>query len=435
MNNTINYIANFVEIFRNICIIVHSLILDRGILMRNLSKVCYAVLVIFLLTVVLASAAFAADKEVLKYGSQGDKVYKLEKMLDNLDYNVGVVAPSYTYLTKLAVKSFQNSIGLPVTGEVDSTTWNGIEAQYLGEDFQPQPDPEPIPEPQPDPEPTPVPEPEPQPEPQPDPEPEPSPSLKSLSIGDSGQAVYELERELDRKNYNVGTVADKFTFLTKLAVKDFQSDNNLEANGVADSKTLEALGFNVSEPEPKPEPTPVPEPKPDPTPVPKPEPILEPEPVPTPDPEPAPISGLEIINGNSSADLDPVTGISSLERQMAELVNKERVKKGLQPLKVNLRLVNSARLKAVDMINNNYFGHYGGEYGSPWTIIRQAEPNYNAAGENLAGNRSVTGAHEALMKSPGHRANILNERYTEVGIGIVKGGPYGYMFTQHFIGK
>ena len=61
--------------------------------------------------------------------------------------------------------------------------------------------------------------------------------------------------------------------------------------------------------------------------------------------------------------------------------------------------------------------------------------SYNTAGENIAGNGSVTGAHTSLMNSPGHRANILKTSFNTVGIGVVKGGQYGMMFTQLFVGR
>ena len=56
----------------------------------------------------------------------------------------------------------------------------------------------------------------------------------------------------------------------------------------------------------------------------------------------------------------------------------------------------------------------------------------NAAGENLALAPTLQLAHDGLMKSPGHRANILSTNYRTVGIGIVDGGPYGLMVTQDF---
>jgi uncharacterized protein YkwD len=59
---------------------------------------------------------------------------------------------------------------------------------------------------------------------------------------------------------------------------------------------------------------------------------------------------------------------------------------------------------------------------------------YRLAAENLAGNESVLDAHKKLMDSPDHRENILNKKFMKIGVGIAYGGPYGIMFTQHFIG-
>lgn len=67
-------------------------------------------------------------------------------------------------------------------------------------------------------------------------------------------------------------------------------------------------------------------------------------------------------------------------------------------------------------------------------MMDQFGVSYNTAGENLAGNQTVEAAHTALMNSQGHRENILSGNYTEVGIGVVDGGPYGKMFVQLFKG-
>lgn len=130
----------------------------------------------------------------------------------------------------------------------------------------------------------------------------------------------------------------------------------------------------------------------------------------------------------------PVQGLTADEQQMLDLVNKERTQRGLAPLKANLELTKLARLKAQDMIDKNYFSHQSPTYGSPFDMMNRFGVSYRTAGENIAGNSSVGAAHTALMNSAGHRANILNTAYTEVGIGIVKGGPYGEMFVQMFKG-
>jgi uncharacterized YkwD family protein len=119
---------------------------------------------------------------------------------------------------------------------------------------------------------------------------------------------------------------------------------------------------------------------------------------------------------------------------MVNLVNQERQKVGLKPLAVDKRLVRLARLKSQDMVDKNYFSHQSPTYGSPFDMMKNAGVTYRWAGENIAGAGTVDRAHNALMNSDGHRANILKPEFTHIGIGIIQGGPYGMMFTQMFIG-
>ncbi|HEY3368866.1 MAG TPA: CAP domain-containing protein [Symbiobacteriaceae bacterium] len=130
----------------------------------------------------------------------------------------------------------------------------------------------------------------------------------------------------------------------------------------------------------------------------------------------------------------PAAGLTADEQQMLTSVNGERAKAGLAPLQADPALTKVARLKSQDMAANHYFSHQSPTYGSPFDMMKKFGITYRTAGENIAGNPSVAGAHTSLMNSPGHRANILNAKYTKVGIGIVKGGQYGMMFTQEFTG-
>jgi len=127
--------------------------------------------------------------------------------------------------------------------------------------------------------------------------------------------------------------------------------------------------------------------------------------------------------------------LTAVEQEMIRLVNLEREKAGLKPLAVDYNLVKTARMKSLDMLNNNYFAHQSPTYGSPFDLMRSQGVSYRLAGENLAGAPSVERAHQALMNSPGHRANILNPEFTHLGIGAAPGGPYGIYFTQHFVGR
>lgn len=134
------------------------------------------------------------------------------------------------------------------------------------------------------------------------------------------------------------------------------------------------------------------------------------------------------------ADSDASAEFSAEEQQMLDSVNQEREQQGLAPLKADPELAEVARVKAQDMIDNNYFDHNSPTYGSPFQMMDQFGIEYRTAGENLAGNQTVEAAHQALMNSQGHRENILKSDYTNVGIGIVDGGPYGKMFVQLFKG-
>lgn len=165
-------------------------------------------------------------------------------------------------------------------------------------------------------------------------------------------------------------------------------------------------------------------------------PALQPTPAPVPGhvPDSAPEPKPSSPPAQTLPQPAPESGLTADEALMVELVNQERVKAGLKPLTVDMRLVETARAKSRDMIDHAYFGHISPALGSPFDQMRRAGISYRYAGENLAGAPTVEGAHAALMKSPGHRANILSPNFTRIGVGIVNGGPYGKMFTQQFIG-
>lgn len=121
-----------------------------------------------------------------------------------------------------------------------------------------------------------------------------------------------------------------------------------------------------------------------------------------------------------------------LESEMIVMVNNERQSKGLRPLVVDSRLTAVARQHSTDMFQRGYFGHITPEGLSPFDRLLQAHIDFLVAGENIALAPSLTLAHEGLMNSPGHRANILDPQYGHIGIGIVDGGKYGVMITQLF---
>ena len=123
----------------------------------------------------------------------------------------------------------------------------------------------------------------------------------------------------------------------------------------------------------------------------------------------------------------------AVEEQVASLVNKERAKEGLAPLTIDWELARVAKYKSQDMHDKNYFSHTSPTYGSPFDMMKSFGISYNAAGENIAqGQTSATQVMEAWMNSSGHRANIMDAKFTHIGVGYVKDGNY---WTQMFIKK
>lgn len=121
-----------------------------------------------------------------------------------------------------------------------------------------------------------------------------------------------------------------------------------------------------------------------------------------------------------------------LETKMIELVNKERVSRGLKPLSFRVELLEVGRSHSADMFKRGYFSHYSPEGRSVADRADERGVDYLVIGENLAYAPSLDLAHKGLMDSPGHRANILSEDYNQIAIGIMDGGVYGLMITQVF---
>ena len=123
---------------------------------------------------------------------------------------------------------------------------------------------------------------------------------------------------------------------------------------------------------------------------------------------------------------------SHAENTMLTLVNIERQKHDLPPLKSSSQLKKLARDYARTMFENGFFSHYDHNGNSPFERMENEGIKFLAAGENLALAPNVTLAHQGLMNSPGHRANILSADFGQIGIGVIDGGIYGSLFVQEF---
>jgi hypothetical protein len=107
--------------------------------------------------------------------------------------------------------------------------------------------------------------------------------------------------------------------------------------------------------------------------------------------------------------------------EIVRLTNKERREMNLGSLIFDFRLTSAAQAKAEDMIENGYWDHFH-EGKSPWDWMEEYGYFYLDAGENLAIDFEVAEKmHQAWMASSTHRANIINAKYKEIGVGIAEG--------------
>lgn len=123
---------------------------------------------------------------------------------------------------------------------------------------------------------------------------------------------------------------------------------------------------------------------------------------------------------------------------LVDETNNNRAHAALSPLTSNELLAQAAHLKAKDMASKGYFAHTSPEGVTPWYWISQSGYEFVAAGENLAVNFfDSKDVAQAWMNSPSHRANILNAKFTEIGIATAQGMYKGKeaVFVVQFFGR
>jgi len=122
---------------------------------------------------------------------------------------------------------------------------------------------------------------------------------------------------------------------------------------------------------------------------------------------PTPTSGLCNPSGNSG-----------LESSLIQLINQERQSRGIGTLSQQSQLTAAARIHSEDMACNNFVSHTGSDGSLPWDRARDQGYSYSSIAENIfAGSSSAQTIFNGWMNSPGHRDNMLNPTYTEVGVG------------------
>lgn len=140
------------------------------------------------------------------------------------------------------------------------------------------------------------------------------------------------------------------------------------------------------------------------------------------------VSVMVETNGQSAA---------VVRSDVIEYTNTERVSHGGAQLKEDEFLTSAAQLKAEDMAEKQYFAHQSPDGVTPWYWLEVAGYEYLRAGENLAVHFNESDkVVRAWMNSPSHRENILNNGYTEIGVGIATSTYDGIpaVFVAQFFG-
>ncbi|MFU8871150.1 CAP domain-containing protein [Micromonospora sp. SL4-19] len=147
----------------------------------------------------------------------------------------------------------------------------------------------------------------------------------------------------------------------------------------------------------------------------------------------APSRQLQRSSAPSSTATRPTStgGISAELQQVVDLVNQERAKAGCKALTIDDKLMLAAQRHSQDQADHRTMTHDGSDGSDAGERLDRVGYTWRAYGENVAWNQKTPAAvMDAWMNSSGHRANILNCSFTEIGVGVARSnGPY---WTQDF---
>lgn len=129
--------------------------------------------------------------------------------------------------------------------------------------------------------------------------------------------------------------------------------------------------------------------------------------------------------GSVSIERRPATAApaNGAAETIVAAMNRERAARGLRPLRLNDRLSLAANDRIGDMFSKHYFAHVSPDGLQPFVWAQQRGYRYRLIGENLAVGYRGTAVVDGWMRSPGHRDNILQRGFDEVGIAIADGAP------------
>ncbi|MFJ8847078.1 sigma-70 family RNA polymerase sigma factor [Streptomyces cyaneofuscatus] len=233
-------------------------------------------------------------------------------------------------------------------------------------------------------------------------------AVAALGTGGAAVHLYTDGEERDATTLSAGVPTDGATLPTTAAPSPTPTAPSPSASASSASPSASASPSKSPSRKPKPKPSPTKSTRP---PAPS---TAAPAPKPTPPPAPAPAPP------------------ASESGQVLQIVNTERAKEGCGPVTSNDLLATAAQRHSADMASRDYFSHTSPDGTDPGDRITAAGYRWSTYGENIAkGQRTPADVMRSWMDSPGHRANILNCSFKEMGIGKVDSGG-GPVWTQKF---
>lgn len=142
---------------------------------------------------------------------------------------------------------------------------------------------------------------------------------------------------------------------------------------------------------------------------------------------------LAIRSGVPTTDQQPPSQPPLDEQEVIDLTNAYRAQHGCPPVVVVSELMTAARQHSQDMAQNNYFSHTGRDGSEPWDRMLRAGYRWRSAGENIAaGQRSSAEVMDDWEHSDGHRKNIVNCGFRDIGVGRAASADGTVYWTQVF---
>lgn len=128
-------------------------------------------------------------------------------------------------------------------------------------------------------------------------------------------------------------------------------------------------------------------------------------------------------------------GKYATEIAILDKINQEREKQKIKKLTLDSKLSEIAKIKAQDIIDNNYFSHYSDKLGTPLEMLNKYDVKFMTVGENIAKSNDIEEIITIVTQADSYKQNAMSNDYNYTGISILPIDEYNYIFVQLFVGR